>query len=121
MRDNIVFSLFDQIVEDDGGRGGLFEGESTERVEKRFIGSFSIPFSTVFKEGRIEGTETADYHCIYGDFFVLLIILSTLPIFIFDSSFILSSGLILIHLTLIFFVCLLRHIPFGYTCLQLWI
>ena len=56
MRDNIVFSLFDQIVEDDGGRGGLFEGESTERVEKRFIGSFSIPFSTVFKEGRIEGT-----------------------------------------------------------------
>ena len=41
MRDAIVFSLFDQIVEDDGGRGGLSEDESTERIEKRFIGSFS--------------------------------------------------------------------------------
>ena len=63
-----MFSLFDQIVEDDGGRGGLFEGESTERVEKRFIGSFSIPFSTVFKEGRIEGAETACFRFIYSLF-----------------------------------------------------
>ena len=35
---------------------GFLEGESTERVEKRFIGNFSIPFSTLLMEKRIEGT-----------------------------------------------------------------
>jgi hypothetical protein len=56
VRDEIVFTLFDEIVEDDRELGGLSEGEASERVERRFIGSFSLPFSTVFKEGRIEGT-----------------------------------------------------------------
>ena len=51
----ITFTLFDEIIEDDGDRGGFYEGESSERVERRYIGSFTIPFSTVFKEGRIEG------------------------------------------------------------------
>ena len=69
VRDTIVFSLFDQIVEDDGGRGGLFEGESSERVEKRFIGSFSIPFSTVFKEGRIEGNKVAAFQ-MYSNYII---------------------------------------------------
>ena len=69
VRDTIVFSLFDQIVEDDGGRGGLFEGESSERIEKRFIGSFSIPFSTVFKEGRIEGNKVAAFQ-MYSNYII---------------------------------------------------
>lgn len=55
VHDEIVFTLFDEVIEDDIARGGLLEGEASERVERRYIGSFSIPFSTVFKEGRIDG------------------------------------------------------------------
>jgi hypothetical protein len=55
VHDEIVFTLFDEIIEDDIALGGLLEGESSERIERRYIGSFSIPFSTVFKEGRIDG------------------------------------------------------------------
>lgn len=36
------------------------EGESTSRVEKRFIGSFCMPFETVYREGRIEGVFRVD-------------------------------------------------------------
>ena len=61
VRDEIVFTLFDEIVEDDRELGGISEGEGSERVERRFIGSFSLPFSTVFKEGRIEGTVLSPY------------------------------------------------------------
>jgi hypothetical protein len=31
------------------------EDENTERVERRYIGTFAIPFSTIYREGRIEG------------------------------------------------------------------
>lgn len=55
VQDEIIFTLFDEIIEDDGDRGGFYEGESSERIERRYIGSFTIPFSTIFKEGRIEG------------------------------------------------------------------
>ena len=56
-----MFTLFDEIVEDDRELGGISEWEGSERVERRFIGSFSLPFSTVFKEGRIEGTVLSPY------------------------------------------------------------
>lgn len=56
-----MFTLFDEIVEDDRELGGISEGEGSERVERRFIGSFSLPFSTVFKEGRIEGAVLSPY------------------------------------------------------------
>jgi len=39
---------------------GFLEGESPLRVEKRYIGSFSIPFETVYREGRIEGVFRVD-------------------------------------------------------------
>ena len=34
---------------------GYLDGESTSRVERRFLGSFVVPFATVYKEGRVEG------------------------------------------------------------------
>jgi len=56
VRDVIYFTLFDQIVEDDsGGRRGYLEGENTTRTDKKFLGSFQVPFSTVYAEGKIEG------------------------------------------------------------------
>jgi hypothetical protein len=38
----------------------LLEGESPIRVEKRYLGSFSVPFETVYSEGRIEGVFRID-------------------------------------------------------------
>jgi hypothetical protein len=42
----------------------LFEGrkenEPTERVERRYLGSFSIPFSTIFHKSRVEGVIRQD-------------------------------------------------------------
>jgi hypothetical protein len=64
VRDEIVFTLFDEVVEDDRELGGISEGEASERVERRFIGSFSLPFSTVFREGRIEGTAPSSLPCL---------------------------------------------------------
>ena len=55
VRDIIYFSLFDQIVEDEGGRKGYLEGENTTRTDKKYLGSFQVPFNTVYKEGKIEG------------------------------------------------------------------
>jgi len=53
--DLIYFSLFDEIEENDASRGGYLEGEHTLRTERRFLGSFVLPFSTVYSNGRIEG------------------------------------------------------------------
>lgn len=39
---------------------GFLEGESTARVEKRYLGSCSVPFTTLFHEGRIEGVFRMD-------------------------------------------------------------
>ena len=55
INDQIFFTLFDEVSQDDKSRGGHFEDESTERIERRFLGSFSVPFSTVFSEGMING------------------------------------------------------------------
>jgi hypothetical protein len=39
---------------------GLLEGESPIRVEKRYLGSFSVPFETIYTEGRVEGVFRLD-------------------------------------------------------------
>ena len=90
VRDMMYFTLFDEIIEDDSERGGistikylallneriyftiaqmdiyityvlgLLDGENPIRVEKRFLGSFSVPFETIYNEGRIEGVFRID-------------------------------------------------------------
>lgn len=60
LQDNIYFTLFDEIIQDDSQRGGRFEDEATERVEKRYLGSFSVPFATVFNQGCIDGVFRLD-------------------------------------------------------------
>lgn len=56
VQDVIYFTLFDQIIEDDSvGRRGYLEGENTTRTDKKFLGSFQVPFNTVYTEGKIEG------------------------------------------------------------------
>jgi hypothetical protein len=55
VRDDVIFTLFDQEEEDDAHMGGFLEGESSERIEKRFLGVFQLPFSTLYREQRIEG------------------------------------------------------------------
>lgn len=60
VREEIYFTLFDEVREDDAERGGFLEGENTYRVEKYYLGSFSVPFNTVYREGRIEGVFRLD-------------------------------------------------------------
>jgi hypothetical protein len=56
VRDDVYFTLFDEVDEDDAFRGGRMEGEQTTRTERRYLGSFTVPFSTIYSMGRIEGT-----------------------------------------------------------------
>ncbi len=58
--ENVTFTLFDEYVEDDAKRGGFLEGESTSRTERRYLGSFSVPFATLYRESRIEGVFRLD-------------------------------------------------------------
>lgn len=60
VRDDVSFTIFDEVEEDDAERGGFLEGEDTTRREKYYLGSFRIPFTTVYKEGRIEGLFRVD-------------------------------------------------------------
>ena len=60
IRDEVVFSLFDEIEEDDSWRGTAMEGENTARTERRFLGSFSLPFNTIYNLGRVEGVFRLD-------------------------------------------------------------
>jgi hypothetical protein len=60
LHDKIYFTLFDECLEDDSPRGGHLEDEDTKRIEKRYLGSFSLPFSTLFLEGKIDGVFRLD-------------------------------------------------------------
>jgi coiled-coil and C2 domain-containing protein 2A len=56
VRDQVYFTLFDEFEEDDAIRGGTLEGEKTTRTERRFLGTFALPFTTIYNNGRVEGT-----------------------------------------------------------------
>jgi hypothetical protein len=60
IRDSVTITIFDEVTEDDAHRGGFLEGESTLRIEKRFLGTISIPIRTIVSEGRIEGSFRVD-------------------------------------------------------------
>ena len=60
MNDNIYVSLFDEvrIKQGDASRRGVSgrdAGEQEGLLEQRYLGQLSIPFSTVYKAGRVEG------------------------------------------------------------------
>lgn len=55
VREEVYFTLFDEVVEDDAERGGFLDGENTLRTEKYYLGSFSVPFTTIYREGKLEG------------------------------------------------------------------
>jgi hypothetical protein len=40
MKDVVHISLFDQIEFDDSAQGGFLEGETTVRIEKRYLGRY---------------------------------------------------------------------------------
>lgn len=56
MDDLIYFQLYDEVaidlLEDDRRR----ETDIHQRLEKRWLGTISIPFATLYSNGRIEGT-----------------------------------------------------------------
>ena len=56
VRDDMYFTLFDVVEEDDSFRGGTMAGQSTSRTERRYLGSFTLPFSTIYNLGRVEGS-----------------------------------------------------------------
>jgi coiled-coil and C2 domain-containing protein 2A len=56
VRDNVEINLFDAVEVDNGETGGYYDDENTVRTEKRYLGNLSIPFSTIYMEGRVEGT-----------------------------------------------------------------
>lgn len=60
IREEIYFTLFDEVYVDDRERGGFLEGESTTRVDRYYLGSFSIPFNAIYHEGKIEGVFRLD-------------------------------------------------------------
>ena len=66
VRENIYFSLFDECMDDDSARGGLYEGEDPLRYERRFLGSFVLPFGTLWASagGRVEGVFRLDLPCL---------------------------------------------------------
>jgi len=55
VREVVNFAVFDEIVENDKHKGGYLEGESTVRVERRYLGYISVPFLTIYETGRIDG------------------------------------------------------------------
>ena len=54
--DNVIFTLFDEHEVDDAARGGFLEGENTRRKEKTYLGSLTVPFSTILSGHKVEGT-----------------------------------------------------------------
>ena len=60
VRDNVEIMLFDNIQTDVGDQGGYYEDENTLKNERRFLGNLTIPFSTIYMEGKVEGTFRLD-------------------------------------------------------------
>eukprot|EP01035_Chromulina_nebulosa_P018024 gene18024-23665_t len=60
VREDIVFTLFAVNIQDDKDNTAHLEGESTTREERRYIGRFTVPFSTLYRTGRVEGIFRAD-------------------------------------------------------------
>jgi hypothetical protein len=56
VRDSVEVNLFDAVEVDAVEGGGFYDDEVTTRMEKRFLGNLSIPFSTIYMEGKVEGT-----------------------------------------------------------------
>ena len=55
-----IFSSLILYVYNENLYEGYLEGESTERIEKRYLASFSVPFLTIYQEGKVEGVFRLD-------------------------------------------------------------
>jgi hypothetical protein len=66
VRDNIYFSLFDEEEVNYSWSGSFSDGESTIVSERRYLGSFELPFSTLWAHagGRVEGVFRLDVPCL---------------------------------------------------------
>ncbi|GBG28149.1 Coiled-coil and C2 domain-containing protein 2A [Hondaea fermentalgiana] len=53
--DHVHFNVFDEVIVETQGEDYRNEDAMFQRRERRFLGSFSIPFSTIYMNGRIEG------------------------------------------------------------------
>lgn len=66
--DQVHFNLFDEVIVETQGEDYRNEDAMFQRRERRYLGSFSIPFSTIYRNGRIEGmfrVETPDVNLGY--------------------------------------------------------
>ena len=55
IQDKITFSLFDEVTYDMAVAEHKYRKAKADRKEKRFLGSFSIPFTTIYMEGKVQG------------------------------------------------------------------
>jgi len=53
--EHVWFNLFDEVIVESHGDDYRTEDATFQRRERRYLGSFSIPFSTIYMNGRVEG------------------------------------------------------------------
>ncbi|XP_045591878.2 coiled-coil and C2 domain-containing protein 2A isoform X1 [Procambarus clarkii] len=56
VRDNVYLHLFDEVIHDLLEDDRLRDSTVYHRIEKRWLGSLKIPFSTIYSNAKIEGT-----------------------------------------------------------------
>ena len=60
IQDKVTFSLFDEVTYDMAVAEHKYRKAKADRKEKRFLGSFSLPFATIYMEGKVQGNMRVD-------------------------------------------------------------
>lgn len=54
VNDSVVFNVYDEvIIEADGNRSTVEPNSTIQRIERRLLGGFEVPFSTVYLNGKV--------------------------------------------------------------------